>query len=90
MHIICFISAGSIHDEDKASQEQRSRSLTDMLTAATLIGLDPTLWLLGNLTDACLSLVGEFHTLVPDDFYLPAPPYYCPQPEYIPKVSVIY
>ncbi|XP_072017991.1 uncharacterized protein [Amphiura filiformis] len=75
----------SIHDEDKASQEQRSKSLTDMLTAAALIGLDPTLWLLGNLTDACLSLVAEFNTLVPDDFYLPAPPYYCPQPEYIPK-----
>ena len=69
-------------------QEQLSRSLTDMLSAATVADLDPTPWLLSNLMDRCLSLVAEFNTLVPEEFYLPAPPFYCPQPDYEPQVGV--
>ncbi|XP_022102800.1 protein JBTS17-like [Acanthaster planci] len=77
----------SLNEEDRIMQEQLSRSLTDMLTAATIADLDPTPWLLHNLMDRCLSLVAGFNTLVPEEFYLPAPPFYCPQPDYEPKDS---
>ena len=86
--ILIWNVSGSVNEEDRVLQEQLSRSLTDMLSAATIADLDPTPWLLSNLMDRCLSMVAEFNTLVPEEFYLPAPPFYCPQPDYEPKVNI--
>ena len=69
------------------AQVMLSQTLTDILTAATMSGQDPAPWLLGSMMEECLTLARGFDTLVPEEFYLPAPPYYCPQPEYIPNVS---
>ena len=78
---------GSLVEEDKMAQVMLSQTLTDILTAATMSGQDPAPWLLGSMMEECLTLARGFDTLVPEEFYLPAPPYYCPQPEYIPNVS---
>ncbi|XP_071954067.1 uncharacterized protein [Antedon mediterranea] len=74
------LSIASLTESDKALHEQLSRSIKEILTAATVAKLDVTPWLLCQLMKKCLEMVAKFDRLVPDDFYLPAPPYFCPQP----------
>ncbi|XP_033125632.1 uncharacterized protein LOC117123735 [Anneissia japonica] len=74
------LSIASLTEADKALHEQLSRSIKEILTAATVAKLDVTPWLLCQLMQKCLAMVAKFDRLVPDDFYLPAPPYFCPQP----------
>ncbi|XP_077981411.1 uncharacterized protein LOC144436484 [Glandiceps talaboti] len=73
-------SMGSFNVEEDGNIEQLSKTVTDMLTAATISGLDATPWLLGKLIGRCQSLVSDLQGLVPEGLYLPAPPLYCPQP----------
>ncbi|XP_071477221.1 uncharacterized protein [Diadema antillarum] len=80
-------SVCSLVEDDKMAQVMVSQTLTDILMAATLSGQDPTPWLVESMVEECLVLAQGFSTLVPEEFYLPAPPYYCPQPDYIPNDS---
>nr|XP_006816150.1 PREDICTED: uncharacterized protein C5orf42 homolog [Saccoglossus kowalevskii] len=73
-------SMGSFNVDEEANVEQVSKTITDMLTAAAISGLDATPWLLTKIIDRCKSLVSQLNGLVPDGLYLPAPPLYCPQP----------
>ncbi|CAH1774750.1 unnamed protein product [Owenia fusiformis] len=60
--------------------EQISRTLGDTLQCGVICGVSLTPWLLGKLIDKLKAVVSNMSTLVPEGFYLPAPPLYCPQP----------
>ncbi|XP_064625487.1 uncharacterized protein LOC135486550 isoform X2 [Lineus longissimus] len=73
-------SVGSLPDEDHTNIEQMTKSIREILTAATISQADTTSWLLQGLVGKLKELVKTFPALVPQGFYLPAPPLYCPQP----------
>jgi hypothetical protein len=60
--------------------EQLHRHLSDLLLASVLGRLSVLPLLVEQVTARLLAVAGRFSALVPDDFYLPAPPVYCPQP----------
>ncbi|XP_070564175.1 ciliogenesis and planar polarity effector 1-like isoform X2 [Ptychodera flava] len=78
--VTSLASMGSFNVDEDSNIEHLSKTVTNMLKAAVISGLDATPWLLGKLSDRCQSLVSELHGLVPEGLYLPAPPLYCPQP----------
>lgn len=58
----------------------------DMLLASTMMGVCLTPWLLDSLIARAKSVMQQLSSLVPDGFYLPAPPLYCPQPAQLSQV----
>ena len=63
-----------------AHTEQFKRSLGDLMTAATLCDVNVVPWLLRNLLKKLKAVVQQVSPVVVEDFYLPAPPLFCPQP----------
>ena len=63
-----------------SSLDQLQRHLSDLLLASVLGRLNVLPLLLDHLTSRLKEVVSCFTALVPEDFYLPAPPVYCPQP----------
>ncbi|XP_041357450.1 uncharacterized protein LOC121374415 [Gigantopelta aegis] len=59
---------------------QLTQTLEDIMTTAVVSRVDIVPWLFTELVDSLRTLVSNFQTIVPQDFYLPAPPLYCPQP----------
>lgn len=59
---------------------QLSRTVEDILTAGIISGVEIVPWLLSSLVERLKHVVANFPPRVPKDFYLPAPPVYCPQP----------
>ena len=57
-----------------------SQTLQDILTAGIISGVEVTPWLLMCLTEKLKTVVATLPPLVPQGFYLPAPPLFCPQP----------
>ena len=66
--------------DEETDTSQLSRSLSDVLLAATVSNIDLTPWLLEGLVGQMKELAKQVAPLVPDGLYLPAPPVYCPQP----------
>ena len=60
--------------------DQLHRHLSDLLLASVLGRLSVLPLLLEQITSRLRSVAGQFSAHVADDFYLPAPPVYCPQP----------
>jgi hypothetical protein len=50
-----------------------------MMTAGIVSDVELAPWFLANLTDKLKNVVSSLPVLVPEEFYLPAPPLYCPQ-----------
>jgi len=59
---------------------QLTRTLGDIMTAGIVSDVELAPWLLSSLIGKLKSVVCNLPSLVPQDFYLPAPPLYCPQP----------
>ena len=58
-----------------------SKSLRDTLMVAAMCDIDLMSHLLLDLVDRLKTSVRDLqHPLVPEGIYLPAPPFYCPQP----------
>ena len=62
--------------------ERLSREVTQILEASVVVGLDMVPTLLTNLIGELKARVSSFSWIVPQGFYLPSPPLYCPQPSY--------
>ncbi|XP_074641416.1 uncharacterized protein LOC141899158 [Tubulanus polymorphus] len=73
-------SVGSLQMDDESNIEQLTKSIADILNAATISCADITPWLLNGLVDQLKALVQDLTTFVPQGYYLPAPPLFCPQP----------
>lgn len=56
-----------------------ARSIRSLMTAAVITKRDPQLVVLERLTHELLVEAWQLALIVPADFYLPAPPIYCPQ-----------
>ncbi|XP_063430132.1 uncharacterized protein LOC134712479 isoform X1 [Mytilus trossulus] len=80
---------------DKVSQEQKqdfipinnetnivqlTKTMEDLLKAGVIGGVEIMPWLLSSLVERLKNTVSRLHPLVPQGFYLPSPPLYCPQP----------
>ncbi|XP_052090443.1 uncharacterized protein LOC127727068 isoform X2 [Mytilus californianus] len=80
---------------DKVSQEQKqdfipinnetnivqlTKTMEDLLKAGVIGGVEILPWLLSSLVERLKNTVSRLHPLVPQGFYLPSPPLYCPQP----------
>ncbi|XP_052775731.1 ciliogenesis and planar polarity effector 1-like isoform X4 [Mya arenaria] len=59
---------------------QLTRTLGDILTAGIVSDVELAPWLLTSLLEKLKSVVSNLSPLVPEGFYLPAPPLFCPQP----------
>lgn len=59
---------------------QLTKTLQDIMTAGIISDVEIAPWLLSHLTAKLKSVASNLTSLVPKDFYLPAPPLYCPQP----------
>ncbi|XP_062574969.1 ciliogenesis and planar polarity effector 1-like isoform X1 [Saccostrea cucullata] len=59
---------------------QLSRTMEDIMTAGIMSGVEVVPWLLTTLVHRLMDTVAQLSPLVPQDFYLPSPPLYCPQP----------
>lgn len=57
-----------------------TQTLQDILTAGIISDVEIIPWLLSCMTEKLKSVLCNLHPLVPQGFYLPAPPLYCPQP----------
>ncbi|XP_021376995.1 uncharacterized protein LOC110465482 isoform X2 [Mizuhopecten yessoensis] len=66
--------------DNETNLVQLSRTVEDILTAGIISNVEIVPWLLSSLVDRLKHVVSNFSPLVPKDFYLPAPPVYCPQP----------
>lgn len=66
-----------------------TQTLQDILTAGIISDVEVTPWLLTSLTEKLKSVMSTLSPLVPEGFYLPAPPLYCPQPGEVELVSMI-
>lgn len=54
--------------------------MEDLLKAGVIGGVEIMPWLLSSLVERLKNTVSRLHPLVPQGFYLPSPPLYCPQP----------
>ena len=54
--------------------------MEDLLKAGVISHVEIMPWLLSSLVDRLKTTVSRLHPLVPQGFYLPSPPLYCPQP----------
>ena len=59
---------------------QLTKTMEDLLKASVISNIEIMPWLLSSLVDRLKHTVSQFHPLVPQGFYLPSPPLYCPQP----------
>ena len=66
--------------DDKTDLQQLTLTLEDVMTTAVVSRVDIVPWLLTELVDGLKTVVSSLQPVVPQDFYLPAPPLYCPQP----------
>ncbi|XP_048256398.1 uncharacterized protein LOC124134597 [Haliotis rufescens] len=74
-------------DED-TNMKVLTKTLEDILTGAMVGRVDVLPGLLKTLVEKLKTVVSELPPLVPKDFYLPAPPLYCPQPSATSQESV--
>ncbi|XP_053394280.1 ciliogenesis and planar polarity effector 1-like isoform X3 [Mercenaria mercenaria] len=58
---------------------QLTHTIQDMMTAGIVSDVEIAPWFLASLTDKLKHVVSSLPVLVPEEFYLPAPPLYCPQ-----------
>ncbi|KAK3579099.1 hypothetical protein CHS0354_022119 [Potamilus streckersoni] len=65
---------------EETNFSQLTNTLENILTTGLVCGVELAPWLLDSLVDKVKAIVANFPPLVPQDFYLPAPPLYCPQP----------
>ena len=66
---------------------QLTRTLQDVFMAGIICHVELAPWFLSRLVEKLKSVVAGLPSLVPDDFYLPSPPLFCPQPGEIEMVS---
>ncbi len=66
-----------------------THTLGDILTSGLVGRVEVVPWLLTQLVEKLKKEVSQLSPLVPDDFYLPAPPLYCPQPSTADKVCFV-
>ncbi|KAL8600713.1 hypothetical protein ACOMHN_057303 [Nucella lapillus] len=74
--------------DDRTDMTQLSATLEDILVAGVMGRVEVAPRLLTLLLSRLKSVVKEFPPLVAGDFYLPAPPLYCPQPAASAKARV--
>ncbi|KAJ8040595.1 Protein JBTS17 [Holothuria leucospilota] len=74
---------GMIENSESAAEEM-TPVFSDILPGNKLMALLESQWLLGNILQQCLLTVSTLSCVVHEKYYLPAPPYYCPQPDYSP------
>ena len=72
--------------DDRTDMNQLSATLEDVMMAGVMGRVEAAPRLLALLVSRLKAVVKQFHPLVAADFYLPAPPLYCPQPS--PSVKV--
>ena len=85
---IDHIVSGFIPISDETNIVQLSRTMEDILTAGIVSSVEVVPWLLTTLVHRLMDTVAQLSPLVPQDFYLPAPPLYCPQPTETNKVTL--
>ena len=83
-----FVSDQHLTVDETTDFEQLTRTLGDILLAATICKVDLVPWLLNGLIRRLKSLAAKFSVFVPDGLYLPAPPVHCPQPPLTQQVKV--
>ncbi|XP_067677557.1 ciliogenesis and planar polarity effector 1-like isoform X1 [Haliotis asinina] len=66
--------------DEETNLKLLTKTLEDILTGAMVGRVDVLPGLLRTLVEKLKNVVSELPPLVPKDFYLPAPPLYCPQP----------
>ncbi|PIK33752.1 hypothetical protein BSL78_29436 [Apostichopus japonicus] len=74
---------GFVEISDEAEDKLR-KALLSIFLAGTLSGIELVPWLLGSILQQCLLTAYRLSSVVHEKYYLPAPPYYCPQPDYTP------
>ncbi|XP_076463357.1 uncharacterized protein LOC143295514 isoform X2 [Babylonia areolata] len=79
---------GGILIDDRTDIPQLSATLEDILVAGVMGHVEVAPSLLTLLVTRLKGVVKKFPPLVPSDFYLPAPPLYCPQPASSSKTGV--
>lgn len=65
--------------ENSHSDSSAINSMRSLLTAAVMTKRDPLPDILAHLMRDLVNECAQLNLLVPADFYLPAPPIYCPQ-----------
>ncbi|KAL3869912.1 hypothetical protein ACJMK2_042534 [Sinanodonta woodiana] len=65
---------------EETNLTQLTNTLENILTTGLVCGVELAPWLLDSLVEKVKTIVANFPPLVPQDFYLPAPPLYCQQP----------
>ncbi|KAL4235812.1 hypothetical protein ACF0H5_004202 [Mactra antiquata] len=60
--------------------KQLTQTIGDMLLSGIVSDIEIVPWFLSSLIDKLKTVVSGLSSSVPADFYLPAPPLYCPQP----------
>ncbi|KAK7099790.1 ciliogenesis and planar polarity effector 1-like [Littorina saxatilis] len=74
--------------DDRTDMTQLSATLEDIMMAGVMGRVEVAPRILSLLVSRLKAVVKQFHPLVPTDFYLPAPPLYCPQPAHSAKVGM--
>ena len=74
--------SNSVNEESPIAPEvsELKRYVHDMVLCCTIMGVNITPWLLDSLIGKVKDLFSQLPPVVPNEFYLPAPPVYCPQP----------
>ena len=67
---------------------QLTKTLQDVFLAGIICQVEVAPWFLASLVEKLKAVVAGLPSLVPDDFYLPSPPLYCPQPGEVEMVSL--
>ena len=86
MHMLKYVS-DFIPINQETNIPQLTRTLQDVFMAGIICHVELAPWFLSRLVEKLKSVVAGLPSLVPDDFYLPSPPLYCPQPGEIEMVG---
>ena len=84
-----FYILDTILINDKTDMTQLSSTLEDVLLAGVMGRVEVAPRLMALLLSKVKDTVKRLHPLVPAQFYLPAPPLYCPQPSASDEVNII-